>query len=454
MTTQKFTLRKNSGILLVWMTVLVFSGSVFAVTEIYLRADTTTLTMTGGRLVEMWGFAQDSAFEAHDGTVSVPGPQITIDPAESHLIIHLENNLPEPVSIVIPGQVAPAAPVSFTDDQGRDRIRSFTHETPSGNTTAVNYEWTDLRPGTFLYQSGSHPAIQIQMGLYGCLKKDFSNGPVKQAYDGIEYDNDVVLVFSEIDPALHDAIQADEFGPAKSVTSTIDYSPKYFLINGKAFTTQYILVNGEIYATIQPTLSIGQVDDRVLLRLVNAGIKSHAPSVENLRGSVVAEDGYAYNYPYNLCSFDLSAGKTKDVVIVPKSAGKYSLYDHALRLTNDSALGGGMMVKLDVTAPPPPAPAPEPQVVVLDAGTVFSGTSGATAVATAADIDNNGTINYRDVLLFIQYVRAESNVADLNGDGVVDQADVKLMMEQLKNASPAKRPSQLRRESRLRARNR
>ncbi|HML75772.1 MAG TPA: hypothetical protein PKB02_14880, partial [Anaerohalosphaeraceae bacterium] len=332
----------NKGISLLFLILmLLLSVNLHAVTELFLRADTATMTMPDGRQIHMWGFAQDSAFGAHDGTVTVPGPVLTIDPAETHLIITLENNLPEPVSLIIPGQVAPVAPVSFTDDRGRQRIQSFTHETPVDNVDPVVYEWTNLRPGTFLYQSGSHPALQVQMGLYGGLKKDFADLPVKQAYTGIEYDNDVMLVFSEIDPAVHDAVLANDFGPGKTMTSTINYEPKYFLINGQSYTSA------------QAPLPVGQINDRILLRLVNAGIKSHVPCLQYLRGEVVAEDGFAYNFPGDQYAIDLPPAKTKDVRIVPSAVGTYLLYDHALGLVNNTSLGGGMMVKLNVGSPVP-----------------------------------------------------------------------------------------------------
>ncbi|MDD5011278.1 MAG: choice-of-anchor A family protein, partial [Phycisphaerae bacterium] len=143
----------------------------FAV-EYYLRAGQTTVEMPGGQVITMWGFAQDSSFGALDGTVQIPGPQLTVPADDPNLVIWLDNNLAEPVSIVIPGQNAVVTPVKFTDAQGRQRIRSFTHETDANNTTAVKYEWQNFRPGTFLYHSASHPAVQVQMGLYGCVKKD------------------------------------------------------------------------------------------------------------------------------------------------------------------------------------------------------------------------------------------------------------------------------------------
>lgn len=389
--------------------------------EIFLRADTTTITLPGGRQVLMWGFAQDSAFGTHDGTVTVPGPEIVLASTDTELTIHLENNLPEPVSIMIPGQIAPVAPVSFQDDEGRMRIRSFTHETPSGNADPVDYTWTNVREGTYLYQSASHPALQVQMGLYGCMRRNFASN---EAYEGVTYDQEVTLLFSEIDPDLHDAVQADDYGPDKTITSTIDYTPRYFLINGEAYTGG------------QAPLAAGEVNDRVLLRLINAGIEAHVPSLQELRGTVIAEDGYPYAYPRDQYTIDLPPAKTKDVLLVPSAAGTYPLYDHRYRLTNDTASPGGMLVFLDIAeAPANPLDVPKDEVPVPRTG----------------DLNKDGRIDQNDLRLFVQYYQQGSslspNPADFNRDGWLTYGDVAIMIqaflqenERTQQQPPARRP--------------
>lgn len=218
----------------VFLAVAAFSAastSSFAA-EFFLRADVTTKDMPDEPNIPMWGFALDSAFGANDGTVMVPGPMLTVPPGDTTLTIHLDNNLTVPVSIVINGQTAVMTPVKFTDANGKQRVRSFTHETAPGNTDPCDYVWNDFKPGTYVYETGTHPAVQVQMGLYGGVIKDYDDAPYKQAYPTVVYETSVPLFFSEIDPALHYAVDSNNYGPGKAMTSTIGYEPKYFLVNG------------------------------------------------------------------------------------------------------------------------------------------------------------------------------------------------------------------------------
>ncbi len=87
-----------------------------------------------------------------------------------------------------------------------DRVSAFTAEAASGSS--VSYSWlaTELKPGTYLYNSGSHAAQQVHMGLYGALVVDADATGCASglaAYPGVCYDRDIVVIYSEVDPALH-----------------------------------------------------------------------------------------------------------------------------------------------------------------------------------------------------------------------------------------------------------
>lgn len=283
--------------------------------EFALRAAPTTITLPDGQVVPMWGFALDSAPGANDGTVTVPGPALEIPPGDTTLKIHLTNQLPAtggqqiPVSVVIPGLLA-----SYTATHNPNgRMRSFTAETLPGQTRT--YTWSNVREGTFLYHSGTHPAVQVQMGLYGSLKKNRAPG---EAYTGRTYDSESILLFSEIDLALHQAIANDQYGAGKTVTSTIDYQPKYFLLNGKA------------YSAGGPPLVVGTASQTILLRLINAGLANHVPVLLGLDFELVAQDGYSFRNSKHQYSAFLPAAKTLDALIRPTSAGNYPLFDRRL----------------------------------------------------------------------------------------------------------------------------
>jgi FtsP/CotA-like multicopper oxidase with cupredoxin domain len=304
-----------------------------------LCAGVTTKTMPDSSVVTMWGYAL--ATNGICDTPTVPGPTLTVPPGDSTLEIILHNNLPTlngeqvPVSIVIPGQVAAMTPQFNADG----RVRSFTHETFSG--TPGTYTWTNIQPGSYAYHSGTHPAVQVQMGLYGAVVKDAAAG---EAYPGVSYDNEVFLYYSEIDPTLHNAVANDAYGPGKGTTSTINYLPKFFLVNGEPYTDN-----------VSATMDAGSVGERTLLRMFNMGLQPHAPVLQGLRMQLVAEDGKPYNYARDQYSAFLAAGKTKDAIIEPSMEGTFAVFDRMLNLANDALPGdGGMLSFLSVGAGVPP----------------------------------------------------------------------------------------------------
>ena len=332
------------GIHLPALSALALAWNAAFAAEYWLRADTVGATMPDGATVPMWGFALDNATFTSGNPATVPGPMLTVPPGDGTLTIHLKNNgLPEPVSIVIPGQIASMTPVKTDDAKDRPRVRSFTSQTPAGGTGT--YTWTHLRPGTYLYHSGTHPQVQVQMGLYGGMTKNAAAG---QAYPGVGYDREVVLLYSEIDPALHAAVANGSYGTA-AYPSTIDYKPRYFL------------VNGEPYDANSPPLplSAGASGQKTLIRFLNAGLQTHVPVLQGLDMSLVAEDGHPYPYVKTQYSAMLPAAKTLDAILSPASGqdGRYPIYDRRLNLTNGIQPGGGMLAYLTVGAAAPGGPA-------------------------------------------------------------------------------------------------
>jgi FtsP/CotA-like multicopper oxidase with cupredoxin domain len=288
-------------------------------TVVDLVALEATATMPDTTVIPMWGFFADTGQACTDVPWEV-GPTMIASPADT-LTVNVRNCLSVPVSVFIPGQLKATVPVTFTDGQGRDRVRSFDTETAAGGSGV--YTWTGVKEGTYLYHSGTHPQVQVQMGLYGAL-----------TVGNYGIADEATLVYSEIDPALHAAVADGSYGTT-GPTSTFDYLPGYFLINGEAYpgTTN---------------IPIGTGSD-VLLRFVNAGLKVHVPTLEGgLYMDLIAEDGNLYPFPLTQYGVELPAAKTIDAVVNVgvEAPGTYALYDRALNLTNGSATGGGMLTYL------------------------------------------------------------------------------------------------------------
>ncbi len=315
-----------------------------------LAAVESQATMPDGAVITMWSFvdAGNSAagFACPAAPVAWSAP-LTIDAtAGTALTVNIKNCLGAPVSVFIPGQTKATTPVwtdGSTGSRGGDlgkRVRSFDAETAPG--AVGSYTWPNVKDGTYLVHSGTHPQVQVQMGLYATLAVDSELGPgCAYSRDGLNcdlaYDQSGVFLFSEIDPALHTAVQSGAYGTA-AYPSTFDYHPKYFLINGEAYS-----------AATLPYLVATSAD--VLLRMVNAGLMSHSPTFGGgLFAELYAEDGNLYPFSMQQYGIELPPGKTLDATLNIGSDGTYPMYDRALHLVNGAQSGGGMLAYLEAAA--------------------------------------------------------------------------------------------------------
>lgn len=279
----------------------------------------------GAQPISMWGFILDPGSCPADTPAWNLAPRISAV-AGDNLTINLRNCLAEAVSIFIPGQGKAMAPV-----YDGNRMTSLA-AVAGGNGGTATYTWNNLKAGTSLYHSGTHLAKQVQMGLYGALIVDAAAATATdpaQAYPGSAYGNEVVLFYSEIDPALHDP-------PAASTPNA--YSPRYFLVNGHPY------VDGE-------TLPIpaGVVNQTTLVRMLSACLDDVVPAINGTHWSLIAEDGNPYIHPKRQYSALLSAMKTLDAMLMPTAGGIYPVIDRRLNLTNNGAPApGGMLALLEV----------------------------------------------------------------------------------------------------------
>ncbi|WP_290704292.1 Ig-like domain-containing protein [Amphritea sp.] len=356
------------------------SGSVQAVTYDICVGTTSTIVPSGDGSpdigIPMWGYGIEDGGSC--SSASVPGPQIIVPEGDTSLTINLRNTLTSAAtSIMIPGQGLPdigGVPVTFTDAQSRQRVSSFVSQVNSGGGTGT-YTWNNIRPGTYPYQSGTHVQVQVQMGLYGAMTQKDS---ATTAYPGINYDQESLLIYSAIDPVLHSTVDAGNYGPTGTMTSTINYQPKYFLVNGQPYTT------GSLPADIGPSGST------TLLRMINMDLDTHAPMLLGGYMDVIAESGYPYPYPRRQYSVNLAPGQSKDALLtLGEGSTVLSLFDRRLNTTNAGGTGGGLVNQFSVSGS---AAGTDP----LYYFSLFRGLNagGVTAVPGLGNVENRDIVSY------------------------------------------------------------
>ncbi|WP_295885551.1 thrombospondin type 3 repeat-containing protein [uncultured Thiohalocapsa sp.] len=394
-----------------------------AAVDYYLCAEQTSKTLPDGSSVPMWAYALDDNADLSDGcgnAPTVPGPRLVVPAGDTTLTVYVQNNLPQPTSLVIPGLPMPVSggdgPTWNDGSTGprtaaEQRVRSFGAEAAAGGSESYSFDVN--RPGSFVYHSGTHPQKQVYMGLYGPATQDAAAGEV---YPGVGYDNEVVLFYSDIDPAHNAAVAAGE-----TDYTPIHYDGRWFLVNGEPY------VEGET-----PDIDAGAVGERTLLRFFSATSETHVPVLQGLYMQVHAEDALQYGWedttagtsgtaPREQYSVMLPPLKTKDAIIVPASEGRFAVYDGNGYMTNpsdpdDTSVGdtlGGMLRFLSV--------ADAPVILDTDGDGVADDLDNCplTPNADQADGDEDGVGDVCDNCP----ETANADQADADGDGVGDVCD-------------------------------
>ena len=288
-------------------------GSVAGGTHTFnLVANTGYEDTPDGNSIFMWSYANHDAPD--NDHFQTPGPVLCVTEGET-VVVHLTNTLPEPASIVFPGQTG------VTATGGSAGL--LTAEAPASGGT-VSYSFTADHPGTYLYQSGSDPAKQVEMGLYGALvvRPDTATcpavagtncayGPSTRYNSGNEY----LLLLAEIDPALHHAVETGG--------GTYDLNarrPRYFTVNGREFPDT-LQDNGTALQPNQPYGALVRLQPNTaantrptLIRMVNAGLLNHPFHPHGNHTTEIAQDGRVVP-PTEHFGETIGSGQTLDYLI-------------------------------------------------------------------------------------------------------------------------------------------
>lgn len=274
-------------------------------------------TLPDSTVVPVWGFADSSA-----GVITQPGGPVLIVDEGATVTVNLTNALSENVALLF---------------QGQDMIPDLTGVAPGGSKS---YTFIANQPGTFLYEAGLLPNAehQVAMGLYGALV--VRSTTAGQAYDDptTAFDSEALLVLSEIDPALNGSVVPADFDMR-------NYHARYFLINGKSYpqTDTIEVLPGE----------------KVLLRMVNAGLQSHSMSLLGLQQGVIAVDGSPFNFARKYTADTIFTGQTSDAIVSMPNLSQvgirqYAMFDANFIQSSNAGSGfGGMLtfLSMDTGAP-------------------------------------------------------------------------------------------------------
>ncbi|MEJ2273050.1 MAG: Ig-like domain-containing protein [Woeseiaceae bacterium] len=367
--------------------------------EAFLKAQPFNKSLPGGGTVAMWGFAEctDVTYSdcADPADTDAPGPQIDAF-AGFDLTINVKNTLPMPVSIMIPGQIN-AGLLSAPAGAGRT---SFAAEIAAGGMDS--YSFTNLKAGTYIYQSATYPSVQVPMGLYGAV---IVQNSATEAYSGISAASETLMLFSEVDPIQNnrvdsyatatpgnDCVPLDEYLNLMTagMPCTIDYNPMYFFVNGEAAAE----------------LPAGEQGDTALLRMANAGLRSHTPAIVGVEFNLIAEDGNLYPISQQQSAALLAAGKTLDALItLPSTDVTLQLFDRMPTFSNENLPNGGAIGGLVVGAGSidmPPAASlakndsysvPEDANPYISTGSVLDNDSGLTSAIVVGGGTSHGSLN-------------------------------------------------------------
>jgi multicopper oxidase len=232
-----------------------------------------------GNSIFMWSYTRS----AGGARFQTPGPTLCVNEGDT-VTVRLHNTLSKPASIVFPGQERVSA------SGGIPGLFTRAAE-PDGNAT---YTFVASEPGTYLYESGTDPAKEVEMGLYGALvvrpagHPDWAYNDPRTTFDP---EREYLQLFSEIDPDLHHVV---ETGKRYDISQLHN---RYFAINGRQFPDT-IQDNNVSYLPRQPYGALVRVQPYdpsnprpALVRVVNAGLLNHPFHPHGNHTRVIAHDG-------------------------------------------------------------------------------------------------------------------------------------------------------------------
>jgi FtsP/CotA-like multicopper oxidase with cupredoxin domain len=266
-----------------------------------LSAGTAYVSTPDGDNLLIWGYGS--------GVPQYPGPTLIVNQGDT-VTINFTNYLPQPTSIVFPGQADdPTTPAdeSVTASGGlclpalggSDCLLTA-EAAPSGGS--ATYTFTATHAGTYMYHSGTNIELQVEMGLFGAIIVrptgfNYADRATRTAYGHPDtaYVAEYLYMMSEMDPIVHEKVE-------RGVYDEIDmtaYSPRLWFLNGRAAPDTLYYGSLAPYTQSVPwlphqpynALPITHPGEKVLVRFMAASHHIHPPHLHGNNWEEIAIDG-------------------------------------------------------------------------------------------------------------------------------------------------------------------
>lgn len=232
-----------------------------------------------GNSIYSWGYANG------DGPMQYPGVTMIVEQG-AFVTVNLTNQLPVPVSIVLPGQHDVSAVGGLPG--------LLANEAGPGET--VSYRFVASNPGTYLYHSGTRPELQVEMGLVGALivRPAGFNGasPAAYGHPDTAYDKEVLFLLTEMDSRIHDTVELQGVAALDNTDFLSRYFPNYWFINGRnAPDTMAPAFVGWLPNQPYNSMPVMKPGERLLMRVISGGRDLHPFHHHGNHARVIAKDG-------------------------------------------------------------------------------------------------------------------------------------------------------------------
>jgi FtsP/CotA-like multicopper oxidase with cupredoxin domain len=286
-----------------------------------------------GNSIYMWSYGSSTR------GFQLPGPTLCVTSGQKVTVV-LHNTLPEPTSIIFPGQKGVRANGSAAQPQldSGGTLTSMVQAAATGKQ--VTYTFTAGSPGTYLYESGTDVDKQVQMGLYGALVVRPAGHPgwVNDRSDSaFNPAKDYVFLLSEIAPDVHLAVER------RQPVDPSSFRARYFMINGRSMPDT-LAPNFASWLPTQPYSALVHIKPYdattnplpAAIRYLNAGSINYPFHPHGSDERVVNRDGHALEGPdkqdlsYLKYLLDVGPGQTLDVLMDWRDAESWDPVDNPL----------------------------------------------------------------------------------------------------------------------------